>query len=419
LAAFGVYSPDGRMIAFRRSAYDGSDVTEMTHGSVWVARAQGQDPWPLRSADSMSQIDPEALWPAWSPDGKQIAYEPLYGQGVVVDDLRGRRIARFSGTDPSWIDEDTLIIEGYEKPFTATDLLVVDPATGESRPLFALEGHQSNGEVSPDGTRLVYQGGKLSDGPPQIYVLEADGTQRQLTDMPGGAGDPTWSPNGRRIAFVSPINFDAQSDIYVVDADGGDITKLAGTTAYDAAPDWSPDGDEVAFHAYADEPGMPSGIWVASAGDGSLRQLTANGVGDGDSFPVWSPGGGWIAFLRYENAPSHNLEMDDSDFWLMRPDGRGQHRLVAEEGPLASQSLEEWMESTSEWGMSSVDNHFQGAPTWSPDGRRIAWSGGHCDCITIVDVASGKILDTRLYGDFGDPSWSPDGIVVSEPMLVK
>ena len=39
--AFGAYSPDGTTIAYRRTSYDGSDATEMTSGSLWLADLDG------------------------------------------------------------------------------------------------------------------------------------------------------------------------------------------------------------------------------------------------------------------------------------------------------------------------------------------------------------------------------------------
>jgi len=80
-------------------------------------------------------------------------------------------------------------------------------------------------------------------------------------------------------------------------------------------------------------------------------------------------------------------------------------RLVAGEGPLPPDAA-----TSGEWGMLSADNHFQGPPTWSPDGRRVAYSGGHCGCITIVDVASGEIVRS-ISGEFDNLSWDHDGML--------
>jgi Tol biopolymer transport system component len=112
-AAFGTYSPDGTAIVFRRTSFDGRDPIRMTSSGLWIADADGDNPRRLvRGSMSSSQINPEALWPVWSPDGTQIAYEPRYGGGVYVLNIRTWKKSVFgSGTEPSWLDNDTLILE--------------------------------------------------------------------------------------------------------------------------------------------------------------------------------------------------------------------------------------------------------------------------------------------------------------------
>lgn len=115
-AAFGSYSPDGSSIAYRRTSFGDGPLTEMTQSVVWVADADGGDPRSYgRRGSWMSQIDPLALWPMWSPDGTRIAYEPLYRHGVdVINVATGRREARLDGvTNPVWLDDHTLIVEEY------------------------------------------------------------------------------------------------------------------------------------------------------------------------------------------------------------------------------------------------------------------------------------------------------------------
>jgi Tol biopolymer transport system component len=292
---------------------------------------------------------------------------------------------------------------------TGIDLISVDPATGDTRVIIEAVGRQQDGERSTDGGQIVFEGVGPDRGPSQIYVLDGVLEPRRLTDLPGGAGDPTWSPDGRRIAFVSPVAGPRDTDIFVMRADGTRLRRVVGTRLDDLAPDWSPDGSRIAFQTRAWTEGV-SRIWIASLDDGDSQRLTFDG--DGDAFPTWSPDGRWIAFFRYDDAPTGNLEWDDSDLWVMRSDGSEQHHVVAGEAPLPHLAVDAWPTEMDEWGMSSPDSHFQGSLTWSPDGDVIAYTGGHCGCISLVRVRSGMFLD-EIPGDLSDASWDAEGILVS------
>jgi TolB protein len=224
-----------------------------------------------------------------------------------------------------------------------------------------------------------------------------------LTDLTKGAYDPTWSPDGGEIAFASAGAHGR--DVFVMRADGERMRMLAGTRGDDHSPDWSPDGTRIVFQS-GEWTGEPvSHIWIADVASGDLTQLTT--VGDGDGSPAWSPEGMHIVFLRYEGFGGQ-LEIADTDLYLMRADGTDQEPLLADEGPL-DRPIDK--STNVGWGMRSPDNHFQGAPTWSPDGLHIAYTGGHCHCITIVNVAAREIERSIALDGFDDLSWDREGIM--------
>jgi Tol biopolymer transport system component len=121
--------------------------------------------------------------------------------------------------------------------------------------------------------------------------------------------------------------------------------------------------------------------------------------------PAWSPDGTWIAFMRHEDLWGGYLEFEDTDLWLMRPDGSEKHRAVTGEDAVIEMP-----------GFESPDGHFQGGPAWSRDGRMLALTGGHCGCLLVVDVATGTPREIG-HGVFEriDQSfdWSPDGTILA------
>ena len=208
------------------------------------------------------------------------------------------------------------------------DIYRVDPETGGSEELLSSgEGGLDEPELSPDGKWLVFQG-SAPDGTPQIFVLR-HGIVDQLTDLPGGALDPTWSPDGSQIAFAarhpsgdrsgwSLLDGDVgKTDIFVMDADGRNMRRLSGTPSPDRRPDWSPDGERIAFDGGA-------GIWVVTVPDGDLTPLPLKPItlAHGPAAdPTWSPDGRWIAFTRFDPG-TINGRNPYGVIWVTRPDGR-------------------------------------------------------------------------------------------------
>lgn len=113
-AAFATYSPNGKMIAFRKTDFDG-DPTQMTDAGVWLGSADGTHSrrvQVLGGGEWMSQVDPQALWPLWSPNGRRIAFQRLYRSGLIVLDVSSGHFTSIGvGTGVSWFDDDTLIVE--------------------------------------------------------------------------------------------------------------------------------------------------------------------------------------------------------------------------------------------------------------------------------------------------------------------
>ncbi|HWC32345.1 MAG TPA: hypothetical protein VG709_04380 [Actinomycetota bacterium] len=203
------------------------------------------------------------LFPAWSPDGRRVAYAGGPSDDVertnlylaAPDGTAGRKLVDGGVTGPmAWSPDGTHIAFIRRDPFPGEDALwiVQSDGTGARR---VLDGRWNNVAWSPKGNRLALGGdpggGDVADAE-GIYVVGADGQGlRRVTPAEDGFGFfPTWSPDGSRIAFVRNQDYDdidPKSDIYVVDIDGGAAERLTQWEGLDTIPVWSPDGGELLF----------------------------------------------------------------------------------------------------------------------------------------------------------------------------
>jgi serine/threonine-protein kinase len=213
--------------------------------------------------------------PAWSPDGKRIAFH-------------SNRI----GT----VDIFTMNADGTDqRRLTHMDELKM----GAVRPRW-----------SPDGARLVFQ----TFFRPEVYVIDTNGGNlTNLTNHPARDQWPDWSPDGRRIAFTS--DRDGNDEIYVMNADGTHLVRLTSNPAPDQVPAWSPDGARIAFVSARDH---DREIYVMNADGTHPTRLTVHPGQDGA--PAWSRDGTRIAFNRQV--------LGHVQVYVMNPDGSAQTRLT-------------------------------------------------------------------------------------------
>jgi hypothetical protein len=220
------WSPDGNQLAFEGNGNRGSQL--------WVVDADGTNLRQLTPTPDgcPNGVCTEAVNPAWSPDGRSIAYvAPQHGGGI----------------------------------FVRTALMVIDVASGMTTEVYGTDqASLARPTWSPDSQSIAldishYSGtvetSAVKDTVIGVIDLAAtDHTPKTITKPALQGGYPTWHPTLDLIVFRTNrvdnttgalIDPRAPSDLYTIHADGSGLTKVTNNTVGGQivrAPSWTPDG---------------------------------------------------------------------------------------------------------------------------------------------------------------------------------
>jgi Tol biopolymer transport system component len=260
--------------------------------------------------------EPELRGATWSPDGRRIAFSAWNGRktgiyAVTVADCTLVRLgpsADLNVGTADWSSTNVLAFDGTATGGTEEGIYTMTAEGGQLR--LVTEGPDRIPEWSPDGTRITFvRGGyaEATDDDPSpananrnVWVVNSDGSGlRQVTDG-RWHGSADWSPDGRRLV--------TDSDFSVVElgVDGSDRRVLV--EGEYGGQSWSPDGEALVL-------AFGLGLGLAEDGQPPVEPLDTPVA----SSPEWSPDGEWIAFTDGEN---------EADLWVVRSDGTDLRQLT-------------------------------------------------------------------------------------------
>jgi Tol biopolymer transport system component/DNA-binding winged helix-turn-helix (wHTH) protein len=204
----------------------------------------------------------------------------------------------------------------------------------------------------------------------------------QVTVSPRLDVFPALSPDGRAVAYATDRSGGFEIVVKPLLGGASDIA-LTSDGQQNVEPAWSPDGDYVAYHSM-----RRGGIWIVPALGGVPRQVCEFG-----SDPAWSPDGRRLAFQSdplADIAPNAYGANVPSTIWTVARDGGDRRRITSSTDPVGGHA----------------------APTWSPDGRYIAFATYSAAPRSLWSVPAeggpARLLD-EAHGAIFEPVFAPDG----------
>src|SRR5688572_2759044 len=425
-------SPDGTTVAYAMRVNGSWDI--------YAQRVGGRNATPI-----VNDPQRDEKGAAFSPDGSQIAFHIADATGgIFIAGATGESVRRVTetGFDPAWSPDGKQIAYGTEEVNDPSSrlgesrLYVVGVSGGAPRKLVDGDGVQPS--WSPSGARIVYWSN--IGGQRDIYTIASTGgTPVPVTNDPAIDWSPVWSPDGRFIYFSSDRGTAMNLWRIAIDESNGKVlgvpeTVTAGVQASAALPSFSKNGSRLAFRSRIgsiNPVAIPFDPASLRAGVPSLLD-TRNNIRVPSSV---SPDGKQIAFF--------SIGESQEDLFIGTPDGsirRVTDDAARDRAPMFTpdgRSLvfysnrggtwQPWIIGTDGGGLRMFAKPEDSAvyPIVSPRGDQVVFAGASYSDMFTAPLTSNVSSPSHLQGiavggkTLTATSWSPDGTRLAGQLVAK